>query len=484
MVPTAAPGVRGMQQTDPGTSEPGVVAGFRRFSLGAGALAIAVSLLVLAGWAWDLPGMRDLMTGGVEMKVNTALGILMVGLALACCHSPSRPLQRASGALSLAVLALGGVTLAQYLGGLDAGIDTLWRDDPLTAGTGRAPGRMSQLSAVAFVLLGSAGVAACRVRGVPLAQWLALGVIAIALYALSAFGYHGLGSVRAGYFGPVALHSALLFLLLALGWLAAHPTLGLMRVLAADSFGGALARRALLPSVLLPTLLSYVAQRLQARGVLSPDATITLLAVASGGLVAWIIWSVSVLLDRVERERRYRTHLMEDAHTDALTGISNRRAFHAAIEGLLRRRRDEDAVFSLLMLDLDRFKDFNDSFGHVAGDHALRTVGQLAKATLRPGDVAARYGGEEFAMLLPGIDGPRAVQVGERIRRDLQRAAWEHRPITVSIGVAQAQADDDEEQLVARADRALYAAKAGGRDRVVDAASLAAPAARAVQSSE
>jgi diguanylate cyclase (GGDEF)-like protein len=245
-----------------------------------------------------------------------------------------------------------------------------------------------------------------------------------------------------------------------------------MRVLAAQSFGGTLARRALLPSVLVPTLLSYVAQRLQANGLLSPDATITLLAVASGGMVAWIIWSVSVLLDRVERERRVTSHLLEDANTDALTQVPNRRAFQATIEGLLRHRREKDAVFSLLMLDLDRFKAFNDTHGHVAGDHALRTVGHLIKAALRPGDLAARYGGEEFAVLLPGLDGPHAVQVAERIRRDLYLNAWQHQPLTVSIGVAQARADDDEERLVARADRALYAAKAAGRDCVVDEASL------------
>jgi diguanylate cyclase (GGDEF)-like protein len=461
-----------VQQTEPGFSDPVVVAGFRSFSRGAGVLAVAVALLVLAGWAWDLPSTRDLMAGGVEMKVNAALGMVLAGVALLCCQSPSGRLRHLSGALSLAVLVLGGVTLAQYLCGFDAGIDTLWRDDPVSVALGRAPGRMSQLSAVAFVLLGGAGIAVCSARTISLAQGLVLGVMAIALYALSAFGYHGLESDRIGAFVPVPLPAASLFLLMALGWLAARPGLGLMRVLAAQSFGGTLARRALLPSVLVPTLLSYVAQRLQANGLLSPDATITLLAVASGGMVAWIIWSVSVLLDRVERERRVTSHLLEDANTDALTQVPNRRAFQATIEGLLRHRREKDAVFSLLMLDLDRFKAFNDTHGHVAGDHALRTVGHLIKAALRPGDLAARYGGEEFAVLLPGLDGPHAVQVAERIRRDLYLNAWQHQPLTVSIGVAQARADDDEERLVARADRALYAAKAAGRDCVVDEASL------------
>lgn len=461
-----------MQQTESGSSDPRVVAGFRTFSRGVGLLAMAVALVVLAGWGWGFTAVTDLMTG-VNMKVNTALGMFLVGLALVLCHSAPPRIRWLSGVVSLAALLLGGVTLMEYITGIDAGIDTLWREDPSADWAGRSPGRMSQLTAMALVLLGSAGVAMCARAGVTAAQVLALGVIAIALYAFSAFGYHGMDSQASfSYFHPVALHSAVLSLLLSLGWLAARPDVGIMRVLAARSFGGALARRALLPSVLVPTLLSYFAQVLQQRGVLSPDATITLLAVASGGLVAWIIWTVSVLLDRVEREQRITSHLREDANTDPLTQLANRRAFQTAVRGLLRRRREEDAVFSLLVLDLDKFKQFNDAHGHVAGDNALRMVGQLLKAALRPGDVAARYGGEEFAVLLPGIDGERAVLVAERIRRDFHIADWPDEPLTVSIGVAQGQPDDEEQALVARADRALYAAKATGRDRVVADAAL------------
>ncbi|MBW8367234.1 MAG: GGDEF domain-containing protein, partial [Arenimonas sp.] len=324
---------------------------------------------------------------------------------------------------------------------------------------------MSQISAIAFLLLAGAGIASCQVHSIRAAQVLSLSVIAIALFALSALGYHGLELGVDLPFNPVALHTAVLLLMLSLGWLAARPDVGFMRVLSARSAGGAVARRALLPSLLVPSLLSYVAQVMQSRGWISPDVTITLLAVASGGMVAWIIWSVSVLLDRVDREKRITSHLREDANTDELTQVGNRRAFHSAIAGLLRRRRDEDAVFSLLMLDLDRFKSFNDTFGHVAGDQALRQVGQLLKAALRPGDVAARFGGEEFAVLLPGIDGERAVLVAERIRRDFHIADWPDRLVTVSIGVAQCHAHEEEEKLVAGAPTARLAPHEGGRRR-------------------
>lgn len=456
-----------MEHTQVGRSDPRAVRGFRRFARVVAVLAIAVASMVLMGWAGDIAALKAMLPGHVDMKANTALCMLAMGSALLGCRSPSASRRGVSAALALAAMVLGALTLVQYAWRVDLGIDMMFFDDPALAMNGRIPGRMSQVSALSFVLLGGAGIANCLARWAVAAQGLLLAVIAIALYALSTFGYFGPDLQERIPFSPIALHTALLLLTLALGMLAVRPEAGLMRVLSADSFGGAVSRRALLPSLLVPSLLSYAAQGLQARGMLSPDATITLLALASGGLLAWIIWSVSALLDRVEREQRVTSDMREDALTDELTQLGNRRAFQTAIAELLRRRRDEAAVFSLLILDLDRFKTFNDTHGHVAGDQALRQVGRLLKAALRPGDVAGRYGGEEFAVLLPGLEGERALLVAERIRRDFQTMHWPHQPLTVSIGVAQARAEDEELSLVARADRALYAAKAGGRDRAV-----------------
>ena len=461
-----------MDPTDTGHSDPVVVRRFRQFAVLVAVVAAVAASLVLVGWAMDIGSLRAMLPGHIDMKANTALAMLLMGLALLACQWRVGAQRRLATVLALVAGLLGVVTLVQYTWGVDLGIDTMWFDDPGSRAAGRPPGRMSQVSAIAFVLLAGAAVASCQLRWIRISQGLSLSVIAIALYALSALGYHGLERGVALPFNPVAVHTAVLLMMLALGWLAARPDVGLMRVLSARSAGGSVARRALLPSLLVPSLLSYVAQVLQSHGWLSPDGTITLLAVASGGLVGWIIWSVSVLLDRVEREKRITSHLREDALTDELTQLGNRRAFQAAITGLLRRRREEDAVFSLLMLDLDRFKSFNDSFGHVAGDQALQQVGQLLKAALRPGDVAARFGGEEFAVLLPGTDGERARLVAERIRRDFHGAQWPDRALTVSIGASQGERGDEVASLVARADRALYAAKAGGRDRVVVDSSL------------
>jgi diguanylate cyclase (GGDEF)-like protein len=446
---------------------PRAVAGFRHFSFAAGFAAIAVAAMVLLGWAIGNEAMKSVLPGQATMKINTAIGLAACGLALLACVWTRTRAGPASGVLSLFVLALGAAEMSQFVWGIELGIDTLFHPDTQDIARARIPGRMSELTTLAFVLLGLAGLAVCAPRRLWLAQACALGVLAIALYALSTFGYHAASRTAGTPFLPVAVHTGAMLLVLALGWLAARPEEGLMRVLSADSTGGVLTRYALLPSLLIPSLLSFVAHWLQSNEVLSPQATLTLMALGSGGLVAWLVWSVGTLLDRIERARWVARGLREDANTDALTGLGNRRAFQQAIDGLLLQRRDTDSDFSLLMIDIDHFKRYNDAHGHPAGDEVLKLVGLALKAALRPGDVAARFGGEEFTVLLPGIDGERAIKVAERIRRDLEHTGWPFEPVTVSIGAAQATHEENPDHLVARADAALYRAKNAGRNRVV-----------------
>jgi diguanylate cyclase (GGDEF)-like protein len=370
-------------------------------------------------------------------------------------------------ALSTAVLLLGAATLVEYGSGVDLGIDTLLFEDPQAVAEGRPPGRMSQISALAFVLLGWRGMERGDDARVWLTQALALAVVAIGLFALSAYGYAmGTGS-REAPFTPISVHTAILLLLLGLGWLAAQPHAGVMRVMSAQSIGGELARRTLLPALLIPAVLSYVAQLLRNGELLSDGAIITLLAVSSGVAVATMIWWASALLDRVESHRRVASHLRDSANTDALTGLGNRRAFDAALRRLLDAHAGGGAPFSLLLLDLDHFKSYNDTYGHPAGDEALRQAGQLLGLALRPGDIACRYGGEEFGVLLPGTAAEGAMIVAERIVQDVRGGLWLKRAVTASVGAATVQPGDEPNRLVARADAALYAAKRAGRDRAL-----------------
>jgi len=161
-----------------------------------------------------------------------------------------------------------------------------------------------------------------------------------------------------------------------------------------------------------------------------------------------------------------------EARTDALTQLPNRRYFDEYCTLISSRRRSSDRV-AILSVDVDHFKRLNDTYGHPVGDLVLRSIGNAIQASVREDDVPARYGGEEFAVLLrnPGIGV--ALEIGERIRRnvhdmDLAEAGVTDR-VTVSVGVASGQQPGETiDEIVERADRALYTAKRTGRDRVVE----------------
>ncbi|WP_323029374.1 diguanylate cyclase [Castellaniella defragrans] len=193
----------------------------------------------------------------------------------------------------------------------------------------------------------------------------------------------------------------------------------------------------------------------------------------------------------LERQVAERTQALVEANqrlvglslTDGLTGLANRRHFDEVLAQEGDRSRRDRRPMSLLMLDVDWFKYYNDQFGHPAGDVVLCQVARvLLESVRRPGDLAARYGGEEFAVILPGLDVRAAQAMAERIRARVEALGIVHSHglsgrVTISIGVAQMDLDDAHgaETLVGQADAALYRAKAGGRNRVETARPDAGP---------
>lgn len=186
----------------------------------------------------------------------------------------------------------------------------------------------------------------------------------------------------------------------------------------------------------------------------------------------WYTHWVSVQRDVTER-KLMEEKLKELASTDFLTGLLNRRSFMAVFdEELSRLNRGVQASLAVLMVDLDLFKSVNDHFGHAAGDKVLRQVATHINESKRKIDTAARLGGEEFAILLPGADEAQATVVGERLCKLVQSEPTdfdqEPIPITLSIGIAVTHAvGTTADATLARADQALYQAKANGRNRVV-----------------
>jgi diguanylate cyclase (GGDEF)-like protein len=169
--------------------------------------------------------------------------------------------------------------------------------------------------------------------------------------------------------------------------------------------------------------------------------------------------------------RRLLAALHGQANTDPRTGLANSRAFDLALEGALAAR-SIDQTLSVLMIDVDHFKQFNDRHGHPAGDEALRAFGGVLRSCMREGDLAARYGGEEFVVLMRGVDESVASVVAERIRARTESTIISLAPgmtdrITVSIGIANAPDQGlDRVSLLRAADEALYQAKAAGRNRI------------------
>jgi diguanylate cyclase (GGDEF)-like protein len=153
--------------------------------------------------------------------------------------------------------------------------------------------------------------------------------------------------------------------------------------------------------------------------------------------------------------------------TDTLTGIPNRRAYDQKLSEEYSRALRNNSPLSLLLIDIDMFKQFNDTFGHPAGDTALQSVARVLLTSLRPYDFLARYGGEEFVIILPSTDLADAIVVAERVRGLVAHSEFPHRKFTISIGVARLDPKAGLKALVQAADNGLYRAKASGRNKVV-----------------
>lgn len=183
-----------------------------------------------------------------------------------------------------------------------------------------------------------------------------------------------------------------------------------------------------------------------------------LAALAVGALFAVVLARVSRLLRHVEKQA---LELLRLSGTDALTGLPNRRAWEESYTAVQRRCATEGRPVAVLMIDLDHFKAFNDSRGHLAGDRLLQDAVRAWQAALRPGDLLARWGGEEFAACLPGCTGEEASAVAARLLAVVPDGQ------SASVGLAVSTLDEEPESVVERADSALYAAKRAGRGRTV-----------------
>jgi diguanylate cyclase (GGDEF)-like protein len=175
-----------------------------------------------------------------------------------------------------------------------------------------------------------------------------------------------------------------------------------------------------------------------------------------------------VIADSYGELRKFEQH----ATTDALTRLANRHAMEDLFPKEVARCIAKNKPVAMMMIDVDNFKQFNDMFGHIAGDRALAAVSNILRQQFRPRDLLVRYGGDEFAVLLPDVDAQQAIEIGERVLINVSGGTGDisdsliQIPIRISMGVAELKPQGTLESLIRDADAALYRAKHAGRDRV------------------
>lgn len=201
----------------------------------------------------------------------------------------------------------------------------------------------------------------------------------------------------------------------------------------------------------------------------SPDLAAGLVYV-TGRDITDVIESNRKISQLAVKLKETNDRLFEQASTDPLTKLKNRRMFNEELNNLIHVCNKESLPLSLLMIDADHFKDYNDKFGHIAGDKVLVELASLLTKTFRKKDVLARYGGEEFIAALPNTSEVEANQIAERLVQTVREFSWEKRSVTISVGITTSNSKSINSEyslnLIEQADKALYCSKVSGRDRI------------------
>lgn len=395
------------------------------------------------------------------MKPNAAAAVLALGVALALTVSGPR-LRALADLIAALVLVLGLVTLAEYALNWDAGIDrVLVRDSAAASATPAA--RPALAAALMIVMIAAALLCTRRPRLRLLKTCAGVATVLIAWVTLIAYLF-GVQLHAGVSWSPAALSTAAIMLFMGIGVLAAEPASWPVYTVLANSTGSIVCRWLLPPAILAPPLLGWLLSRGTPFDLFPYWLDWALYAAASSIGSVWLILQLAQRINLIDAARTAATEL---SRHDPLTGLANRRAFDAfLLENFNLARRHRHAL-SLVLLDIDWFKSYNDAYGHPAGDEVLKAVGTLLASLVRATDLVARIGGEEFALVLPETGLAGAVVLAECIRAEVERSNSFKRKVTVSVGlVAMAKNTSSIAALMQECDVALYRAKAAGRNQV------------------
>jgi len=424
-------------------------------------LAACLAVVSLAGWIFRIPALTSVMPSFVSMKPNTAVGFLLLAGALYSAEQKRWP--RCQRWLALAAAVIGSLTLLEYLAGRSLGLDEALFRDP---GRSLYPGRMAPITAVNFILLANALLVPPLKRSDYVRELVALLVALSSTFAIVGYiyGVPALYGALTTSSSAMALHTGVSFLVMAIGFLFIEREEGFVRVFRGPSIASMAARYMVPPAVLVPVVLGGLFIR--SRWDLGhPHLVMALSVVSDIVLLVVLIWLFAGMIQRVETERAL---IQQQAETDKLTGIYNRRHFETSLELEIQRARRYGAPLALLMIDVDNFKELNDSHGHLMGDRILYRLARECESCLRTSDVFCRYGGDEFAVIAPETSAQAAMTMARRMRQNIDalRTGQSLGILGISIGIAawedSFKKNDD---FIDAADSALYQAKSAGRNR-------------------
>lgn len=375
-----------------------------------------IGAMAMTGWITGVDTLKSVVPGLVTMKANTALVFILLGSALHVAAKNGDRHRNAGRAATVFAFVLSATVFSQYVHGHDLGVDLLLFDEPEgTAGTAHA-GRMAVNTSICFVLASAGLVVLDTKPGAAVTPTLGMVIGAAALLAL--VGY--LTGLTNLYGIPketqMAIPTAVGLLCLGGGLLAVRPDRGPMRLLASDGVGGTLVRR-LVPGT-VAGILALTVLRLagQEAGLYDTTVGAWLLASACIALFVPVVWRVAWSVERADAERRaIAKELKRLSERDPLTGLFNRRRLDEEIVRQLAILHRHARPFAVLIIDLDRFKEVNDTSGHAAGDALLVEVAHAVRRRLRTADYVARFGGDEFVVLLPDAAEGTAEVVAEKL---------------------------------------------------------------------
>ena len=433
------------------------------------------SLLILAGYPLGFDVLFRPMHGGPATHPLSAIALLALGLGAFSWHP--RQDNRAvmlGGAFVTALMSLrllelaSGATLLDWLTPFGSQLA-----EQAAAGHPISTGMNTALMCLCFAL----ALIAIGCKRYALTQQLAFVGLCFPLISFIGYAY---GIDR--FYGQMAMTTALGGSMVGAAILFSGAHRSFLRSILSPWIGGKVARVQIALGYVVPFLIGYCLALTTAN---NPLQQFGLFCVLISAFITILVAFTAVIQESIDRSRRSaERRLLLVATLDSLTGLPNRRHFYDQAQWLLERVRRTGESLSVLIFDIDFFKQINDTYGHPTGDAVLERLAVEARSILRRQDFMARYGGEEFFILLPGTQLAGAVQLAEKLRAHIAATEFPGADrVTISLGSAEYLANESLHDLVARVDVALYQAKRSGRNRVVAAVSQALSAANLVESS-